>query len=310
MTKYDIMFINAITPLHNGSGEGTGIVDNSIKRERTTLFPEIQSSSIKGVLRDAYNEKDANLLFGPSNNKGSDHAGAISFGDGHILAFPVRSFKGCFVWVTSPLVIWRFYQRINIADIRTFPNLQLFIKKIHGGLSEAMICGSGREEIFVKNELGEEKLLLEEFPIDCEDVSELQDLANEMGEIIFGKNGDSFLKEEFKKKLVVLDDDSFRYFITNATEIVANIKIGDSGTTEDGSLRYTEYLPAETIIYSPLAFETSRKNPEMNAKEVKEKFVANFPRIIQIGGDETTGKGIVKLLLTKEGNSYDNGQKP
>ena len=48
----------------------------------------------------------------------------------------------------------------------------------------------------------------------------------------------------------------------------------------------------------------------MNAKEVKEKFVANFPLIIQIGGYETTGKGIVKLVLAKEGNSYDDGQKP
>jgi len=310
MTEYDIMFINAITPLHNGSGEGTGIVDNSIKRERTTLFPEIQSMSIKGVLRDEYEEKNANPLFGPSTNKGSDHAGAISFGDGHILAFPVRSFKGCFVWVTSPLVLWRFYQRVNIADIKSFPNLQLLINKIHGGLSEAMICESGREEILVKNELDEEKLLLEENPIGCKNVSELQEMANEIGEIIFNKNEDSFMKEEFKKKLVVLDEDTFRYFITNATEIDSNIKIGDSGTTEDGSLRYTEYLPSETIIYSPLAFETSRKNLNMNAKEVKEKFVAIFPLIIQIGGYETTGKGIVKLVLAKEGNSYDDGQKP
>lgn len=107
------------------------------------------------------------------------------------------------------------------------------------------------------------------------------------------------MKSEFEKKLVLVDDDTFRYFVTNATEIVPNIRIGDSGTTEDGSLRYTEYLPSETIMYSTLIFERSRKKEcLLSATEIKNNFVKYLPAVIQIGGDETTGKGIAKLSLS------------
>ena len=150
------------------------------------------------------------------------------------------------------------------------------------------------------------KLLLEEFPIAYVDSKELEEFAEEIGGNVYESKID-FLKKEFEKKLVVLDDDTFRYFVTNATEIIPNIMIGDKGTTKKGSLRYTEYLPSETIMYSILTFERSRRNNRrLDAKGVKKLFADNLPRnIIQIGGDETTGKGIVKLALTKGANSND-----
>ena len=302
MSEYGIMFMNSITPLHNGSGEGLGIVDKPIMRERTTQFPVIQASSIKGVLRDAYGEDDnvdVITLFGPTTQHGEDHAGAISFGDGQIMAFPVRSFKGCFAWITSPLVLWRFYQKINITGRQnSFPALKALIDKIQFGLSNAMICPKGRGALLVGDESGQGKLLLEEFPINCDDSNELKEFAEEISTKVYGNNIDGFLKSEFEKKLVVLDDDTFTYFVTNATEIIPNIRIGKNGTTEKGSLRYTEYLPSETIMYSTLIFDKSRKD-DRDATAIKTCFINKFTakNIIQIGGDETTGKGIVELAL-------------
>lgn len=306
MKEYDVMFVDVITPLHNGSGEGLGIVDNPIMRERTTQFPIIQASSIKGVLRDAYEEKkssDVVALFGPPPGQGEEHAGAVSFGDGQILAFPVRSLKGCFVWVTSPLVLWRFYQKINLIGMgNIFPELKNLIDKLHSGLSKAMICPSGKDEILLKRDQSDPgKLLLEEFPIDCDDIKELEKFANEIGIKIYEKGIDDFLKNEFKKKLVVLHDDAFRYFVTNATEVIPNIRIGETGTTEDGSLRYTEFLPSETILYSILTFEKARTSDnKSDAKHIKANFYKTKLSSIQIGGDETTGKGIVKIVFAEE----------
>jgi len=299
MKEYDVMFVNVITPLHNGSGEGLGIVDNPIMRERTTQFPIIQATSIKGVLREEYKERapsEVNALFGPPPGNGEDHAGAISFGEGQLLAFPVRSLKGCFVWVTSPLVLWRFYQKINlIGKGSLFPKLEILIDKIHSGLSEAIICPSGKNELLLKS-----NLLLEEFPINCKDWTELEAFADEIGTKIFETGIDDFLKNELKNKLVILHNDTFRYFVTNATEITPNIRIGENGTTEDGSLRYTEFLPSETIMYSILTFDKSRtKTDKYDAKVVKTKYLETYLKTelksIQIGGDETTGKGVVKI---------------
>lgn len=296
--EYDIMFVNVVTPLHNGSGEGLGIVDNPILRERTTQFPIIQASSIKGVLKDSYEERgseDFDMLFGPSPGEGEKHSGAISFGDGQILAFPVRSVRGCFAWITSPHVLWRFYERLCLMDMGSLSSkLTDPLKKVHSGLNKAMVCSSGKKELCMPKTT---KIFLEEFPITCEDSEEIENIAKIIGEKVYGE--DSFLKSEFEKKLVLVDDDTFRYFVTNATEIVPNIRIGDRGTTEDGSLRYTEYLPSETIMYSTLIFERSRKKGgPLSATEIKNNFVKYLPPVIQIGGDETTGKGIVRLSLS------------
>ncbi|NMG83441.1 MAG: type III-B CRISPR module RAMP protein Cmr4 [Methanosarcinales archaeon] len=307
MRKYDIMFMDVITPLHNGSGEGLGLVDNPILRERTTQFPIIQASSIKGVLRDAYGKDDGSdvvSLFGPPPGKGEEHAGAISFGEGQILAFPVRSLKGCFVWVTSPIVLWRFYQKIDIIGKENlFPELKNLIDKIVSGMDKAMICPSGKDTLLLNGEL-----LLEEFSICCDDDDSgklLEKFAKEISGKIYRSENDIFLKNEFEKKLVLLNEDTFRYFVTNATEVVPNIKIGEKGTTEKGSLRYTEYLPSETIMYSILTFEKSRRDGA-NAEGVKNLFADKFPKkTIQIGGDETTGKGVVKLALVEGVKSND-----
>lgn len=55
-------FIHTITSLHAGSGDSLGIVDLPIQREKHTSFPKIESSSLKGSLREAFeNNKEENV---------------------------------------------------------------------------------------------------------------------------------------------------------------------------------------------------------------------------------------------------------
>jgi CRISPR-associated protein Cmr4 len=50
------LFLVCETPLHAGSGDSLGIVDLPIQRERHTQFPKIEASSLKGALREAFEQ--------------------------------------------------------------------------------------------------------------------------------------------------------------------------------------------------------------------------------------------------------------
>lgn len=133
-----LLFIHAQTSLHPGTGTALGTVDLPIQRERHTGWPTIAGSSLKGITRDTCRERIAaglpehdpvtlddgkprnwsrrrradhdvelTAVFGPPTGQAEDHAGAISITDARILAFPVRSAKSVFAWVTCPEALRR-----------------------------------------------------------------------------------------------------------------------------------------------------------------------------------------------------------
>ncbi|KUJ92908.1 MAG: hypothetical protein XD40_1914, partial [Archaeoglobus fulgidus] len=56
------------------------------------------------------------IVFGPATDGASEHAGAVSVGDAKILLFPVRSAKGVFAYVTSPIVIQRLKEDLELVS--------------------------------------------------------------------------------------------------------------------------------------------------------------------------------------------------
>lgn len=308
MAAYSFVFIDLIDPLHNGAGEGLGIIDRPIVREKATNFPFIQSSSFKGVLRSYYSDHSSEsqkviATFGPKPGDGNSHGGASAFGEGQLLAFPIRSLKGCFVWATSRLILHRLQEKVTIAGILAAKRekLDLFMEKLKTNTTQKPIIPEGSEGELLSGytnagSLAGASLLLEEFDYRCEASPSLKEMAEELGAHIFPDA--DYLREEFAKKLVVLPDDAFTYFVSHSTEVLPNIAIGDDGTTKDGFLRYTEYLPRDSVIFSLVTHEPSNIVAGWNdAGKVKEFFDAQIPQRIQVGGDETTGKGLVSLTL-------------
>jgi CRISPR-associated protein Cmr4 len=58
----------------------------------------------------------------------------------------------------------------------------------------------------------------------------------------------------------------------------------------------TESLPAEALMYLPVLASASRnKNLKFEAKQVIQKVLDMKLDRIQMGGDETTGQGIVSM---------------
>lgn len=126
-----ILYLFTRTPLHIGAGASVGAIDQPIQRERHTGFPIIPGSSLKGVFADEWTEvvddvekdpkdptrtrpvrkarpkPERDWLFGTESGSGDLTAGALQFGEARLLAFPIRSARGSFAWLTSPTLLRR-----------------------------------------------------------------------------------------------------------------------------------------------------------------------------------------------------------
>ncbi|MBQ3620098.1 MAG: hypothetical protein II940_00285, partial [Methanosarcinaceae archaeon] len=82
MTSQQIYFIHALSPLHAGTGQGTGVIDLPIAREKATNIPIFPASSLKGAMRELCNDnKEADKIFGAGGDFGCQ--GSVLFSDAH-----------------------------------------------------------------------------------------------------------------------------------------------------------------------------------------------------------------------------------
>jgi len=320
-----IMYIYAETPIHAGSGATLGVVDLPIQRERHTGFPIIQGSSLKGVLRNSLKGVKDNAL----SNKckicpikendivkeacricgdifGTEEGiGGVSITDAKILAFPVRTLKGVFGWITCPLVLSRYKRDLSL---------------VKGGDINWNIPNFNSEEAIISKDsnLKEDNCVyIEELQLKCVENEIVSTIAKEISEALPDNNIYKEIKEKLKKDLVIVSNDVFRDLINLTTEIVTRIRIDPlKGIVKEGALWTEEYLPTDTILYSLILIPSARtlnlddlneklRNEIENLKNYAEKIVKLFKilydgRILQIGGDETIGKGFVRLKIRGE----------
>jgi CRISPR-associated protein Cmr4 len=326
--KSNLFFIIAETPLHPGSGgDSTGIVDLPIQRERHTNFPKIEASGLKGCIKEAF--KDLNpeitingqkikpkdeiiyrednkekktdylsLVFGPEDTEEA-HAGALAFTDARILLFPVKSLKGVFTWITCPMVLERFKEDLGLAKIID-DSLNVDFSTLINTLPE-------QTNISI-----ESKVVLEEFTFELKENKETSKIAKYLADEIFPNDTYKFWREKLEKDLVILSDDDFEQFVTSSTEVITRTKIDDkTGTVQSGALWTEEYLPQDTILYSIAMASAVRvekdeakevfkaETPDKEAGMVLQFFEMGIPDVIQIGGNQTIGKGIVRIQVLK-----------
>ncbi|MDH7477715.1 MAG: type III-B CRISPR module RAMP protein Cmr4 [Candidatus Bathyarchaeota archaeon] len=286
-----VMYIYAETPIHPGSGTTiSGTVDLPIQRERHTEFPIIQGSSLKGVLRNGakavtINEKYIDKIFGEP-----DRIGGVTITDARTLAFPVRTLKGVFGWITCPLVLERYKRDLLLAGAKAdweTPKPSEDSKVI--ALSNSNL--KANEYIYVEDlQLGVE---------DAEDES-LEKLIEDILKGIPDSAEYKELRDKFKKDLIVMSDDVFRDLTLLTTEAATRIRIGETGTVVHGGLWSEEYLPSDTLLYSLILIPSRLE--DLKPEDAKNELIKYNEKILQIGGDETIGKGFARLkVVSKEG---------
>lgn len=306
-----ILTFYTITPMHAGSGSATGAVDLPIQRERHTGRPIVQSSGVKGALRDAveqkicYDWKQANYktkqdcinktteicaIFGSeheTNENGDriDQAGALSVSDAKVLLFPVRSSHAPFLYVTCPSILRQLNSDLKIVGKRTLGEIAKINQELGFGLGKDLV-----------NKAAETKgVILEDMKIDIKEYPEAVNFQE--GLLPFANPyGDDILK-----KTVLLSDDDFNYIIESTCPVQTRIKLGPGGTTSEsgGNLWYQELLPSDTLMYSVVFLSAERKIQEnaITADHLYDwlKKNENLPKHIQMGGDASLGRGFCEL---------------
>jgi len=291
-TTTRLLFLHAQTPLHPGSGTALGVVDLPVQRERHTEWPLVPGSAIKGILRDACrrahgNDEDLFSAFGPETNEEDKHAGALSVTDARILAFPVRSLCGVFAWTTCPAVLQRLARDLALAG-HTSPPFDA-AQTIPQPAKDHLACGDDSPLL-----VDGRTVVLEEFDFQRDgDATAIADWIAE------NATGDEYTRKRIPSHLVVLHDDDFTHFVRHATEVVARIGLDyERKTVKQGALFYQEFLPADTLFYCLVFANASRrKSHGKPAAEIMEYLATNLPSVLQVGGDETTGKGICAVRL-------------
>jgi len=277
-----IIGLHARTSIAAGTGQNLGSIDLPIMREAPTDYPVIFGSAFKGALREKFeretSEEETKMLFGDDSAGGSQYAGALIVSDARLLLLPVRSLTSHFRWVTCPYILERFAEDLKMLGqdaAWSAPNPQ----------GTEAIASTDQSELY-----------LEEFKFDVkkEDLSGLTETIAKLFD-------NAVSKETLVEQLVVVSDDMFAHLSRFATPVNAHIAI-DNATkiVKNGALWYEESLPSETLLYSMLIANASRKSgdTQSQASIIKERVKSHLQTnsFVQVGGNETVGMGWCKVV--------------
>jgi CRISPR-associated protein Cmr4 len=248
----------AETFIHPGTGQNVGAIDLPVAREAATDYPFIAGSSLKGAMRQAYEQHDkggADAIFGKQDN-----AGSMLVSDARLLLLPIRSLSSAYKWVTCPHLL----ERLKRDAKRSEQGLAFTVPKVEN--KKVLSQGSGR-------------LFLEERSFEIAGAPG-DDLVGALEQLI--PNGD--VKARLKDQLAILSDDDFAWFARYGLAVQARNVLDDKKTSKN--LWYEETLPPDTLMYAVLA--------ERNGKGVLQD-VQKIGDYLQAGGNETVGQGWFNL---------------
>jgi CRISPR-associated protein Cmr4 len=146
--------------------------------------------------------------------------------------------------------------------------------------------------------------VLEEFSFSARQHADVKAIADWLADHALPQTDDyKYFRDKLRNSLVILPEDAFRDFTQFATEVVARIRIDqEKKTVAQGALWTEEHLPSDTLLYAPLHASRPRTDKTPNGLKTADdvlRFVRDLKLDrIQLGGDETVGRGIVKLHLS------------
>jgi len=287
-----MILVYSITPIHVGAGRAVGIVDLPIQRDALG-YPVIFSSSFKGALK-SYCAKN-NILenggridcskvplcccaFGSEPIGSETETGILTLTDLIPFAVPVPAISDVYLYLTSPYLLRK------IKDILEAETKSEDIKAFYEMVSSILALKEqgGEKEIFISDKVREVKVNNEK--------------ALQMLE------GLGSLASDIRKRLVIKIEGDDRYLFDKATIKVTRNRISlNTKTVEEGALWTEEYLPEGTIFVGGYLI-TDRKNsfcnssPKEVVNELKQKRFSNGTFYLSLGGKETIGKGLVKVV--------------
>lgn len=295
-----ILYLYVETPLHAGTGRGLGGIDLPIQRERTTHYPIVQAGGLKGALRAATKGSLGNkhtTIFGPETANADAHAGALSPHDARILLFPVRSLAGVFAWTTSVDALQRFLRAAALAGVAPdWPKLapvaagQALVAQGDGaeGVKTDLICGG--------------KVVLEDMAYTPVNDGRVNHIAGWLAKEAMPEDPVyDYWRGQLARKLCILPDDAFQQAVRFSTEVATRVQLDVNSKTVQQGPWAEEYLPVDTLLYAPLLASRARDGSSLSGEDVLRELAQAAPSRLQLGGDETIGRGTVYLRFGQGG---------
>jgi len=280
MASARIVYLHALTPVHSGTGQTVAVIDLPVAREKITGWPIIPGSSLKGVLRDTPDLSGQGDAWIAEAFGEEDQAGALCFGDQHLLCFPVRSFYGTFAYTTCPLALRRFVRDLQALGL-TPP-----IDTLPAPENELTALLPANNQIARNG-----KVYFEDLELTPKTDSAIGKAADALAKSIFDDPGE---RDDFVQRFAILSDTAFGYLCEIGTEVVARVRLGDdSKTVEQGGLWYEEAVPAETIFWGPVTVADHRRT---KAARYLEPLTST---VVQIGGNATVGRGLCRVRFAQ-----------
>jgi len=156
----------------------------------------------------------------------------LSIGDARILAFPVRSARGAFAYVTCPLVLYRYFRETGQA--MEIPAVQ----EMHGMAGETITLSRN----------GQTGIVLEEYRFTRDG-----DFPLAIETALLATLNDEVWQAD-KGRFALLSDGDFGHFVRNACEVGQHVGIDpEKGTARPGALFNTEAVPSEALFCAPIA---------------------------------------------------------
>lgn len=256
------VYLYLLSPLHTGGTTQEGNL-LGIARESHTNLPYIPSSTIRGRLRASVTDKTQKFkLFGTELGETDKlEQGNIWIGDGSILWLPIPSLSHGVIWITSPILLHR-WAKLNAMKMEIPSEYSCSFKKPNS-------------RIYLKDAMFKSE--------------DLQDW----------KNWRDFVPKtpatESITQMMVLPDRHCSTAIQMGLWRQVKIKL-DKHKSVDGGFRYEEAIPPDTLMYFPWGI-TSQANSTANQSEQDFQDLLTNNSIIQIGGQESLGRGFVQQWI-------------
>ncbi len=303
-----LLFMWCESEFYPGGEREAGVIDLPVQRNPLTQLPAVNSSAIKGALRSSVEigkigNMDANFIFG-----NQFRSGALEFLNANLLLFPVHSYIGTFAYVASPeqfLTNWLMY--LEERNPEQAKEMYELVKKILGNVEKGKVVIT-ENSIFKGSDLF---LLRGEFIAESSNFIPLKESGTILSKLLkmaIPRSGNkvwtgyNYLKNKILRNTVFVNYESFRSLVEKGLVRVARIAIDyETKIVKQGALFYQELIPQYSLLCTAI-FRTARYEGNDELKASINTFVNDYLRrnpLINLGGDETTGKGMVRLVFSE-----------
>jgi CRISPR-associated protein Cmr4 len=309
MTEF-LLYLYAESPVHTGAADSLDVLDLPVQREAATGYPVIWGQSLKGALRQAARDHpgwDRDLVervFGSEigeRSNGGTKPGQLAVGDAQLVAMPVPTLHSTFAWLTSEIALGRLarkYAALGQDGIPAVPEI-------------AVDSGLAADETWTRpapggEVLGPYVLSLGESP-DPDLTAWAARLADDA--VLTGDPADPAgtgltpFAQKLRRDLVLAGSDIVPPLLRECTEQAVRVQLSAKSKTVENGPFYSEYLPAETILAASLTLRQPAGGDAAARHDEQREALRELlhGQLLQVGGDETLGKGLVWCRLLEEG---------